>query len=129
MISFTEPRQGFMSLYSSSNPVLMLFVVSLRNDDKRLVFFPLESTLRKLCFVKFPMPGNFQYLIVNIRLFCGKMGKMRTNACQKWRYRLFILVHFKGYLGKKFKNNFVNTTPKTIHYRIVLAWVNRSINP
>ena len=78
MISFTEPRQGFMSL---SNPILMLFVISRRNDDKRVVFFPLESTLRKLCFVKFPMPGNFQYLIVNIRL-CVKIDKIRFNVCQ-----------------------------------------------
>ena len=52
-----------MSLNSSLNPVLM-YVVSQRNDDKGLVFFPLESTLRKLCLIKFPMPGNLQYLIV-----------------------------------------------------------------
>ena len=64
MISFTKFRQGSISLFSRSNIILMLFFVSQRNDDKRLVFFPLQSTLRKPCFVKFPMPGNLQYLIV-----------------------------------------------------------------
>ena len=44
----------------------MLFVVYKQNDDKRLVFFPLESTLRTVYIVKFPMPGNFKYLIVDI---------------------------------------------------------------
>ena len=64
MISFTEPRQGCISLFSSSNTVLIFCTVSQRSDDKRLVFFPLQSTLRKLCFIKFSMPGNLQYLIV-----------------------------------------------------------------
>ena len=75
--------EGVVSLYFTfSNTILMLFVVSQRNDDKRLVFFPLQSTLRKLCFVKFPMSGNLQYLIVDIVPSYEIVG-MRTKMFAK----------------------------------------------
>ena len=55
---------------------MMIFVFPQRNDDKHLVFFPLQSTLRIMCFMKFPMPGNFQYLIVDVVPVHSKTEKL-----------------------------------------------------
>ena len=81
----------------------MLFVDSQRNDDKRLVFFPLQSTLRKLCFVKFPMPGNLQYLIVDIEFFRMNVAEwdLMFSKNNDTVYSRFIST-FEGYAGKIF---------------------------
>ena len=76
MVSFTDPRQGWIFPITITNAVMMLFVFPQRNDDMHIVFFPLQSTLRIMCLVKFPMPGNFLHLIVDIVPFYDETSKI-----------------------------------------------------
>ena len=86
---------------SSSNTILIIFVVSQRNDDKRIVFFPLQSTLRKPCFIKFSMPGNLQDLIVELKYSGVKLTEwdMMVAKNNDTVYSRFIST-YKGMLQK-----------------------------
>ena len=100
------PNLDSWTSFSVSNAVLMLFVFYPTKWWSALVFFPLQSTLRIVCFVKFPMPGNFQYLIVDIVSLNGEIGK-------KW--------HICGRFAKSnLLENFQTKTVKTQHCHFMI---------